>query len=181
MKSRTPPLLALALNAIDDADARLVLSDAIEEARWRNARLERLGAIVPIHLGRDLGQQDAIAVAAVLLFGTWSKKPWPIVDRCRVRQPRFERERRPVIAFVDGHNAGSPTALVFASVNAHSSRVTFELEPPPDLRALLRDAMDERRLLRVVGTNDESRWVATCLVEARVDEMRFRLGGLVTG
>lgn len=109
----TEQLCALALAAIDDADARIVLADAIEESGWWHPvlteprdpttglrmgmrmvgqipwqdREEFIGAIQMSALG--LGTRCR-AIAAVLLFGSWPTS-WPLAEMCRPMRERAER------------------------------------------------------------------------------------------
>lgn len=79
-------LLALALQAVDDEDARRVLADAIEEAGWDDERARSLGGFAGRPLGVDPWREllrsgmpfPARAVVAVLLFGGWDDEPWPV-------------------------------------------------------------------------------------------------------
>ncbi|HET9045076.1 MAG TPA: hypothetical protein VFN70_18100 [Burkholderiales bacterium] len=97
-------LLALALRAIDDADALPVLGDAIQEAAWFDKRVGQLMRPCPQssrrrarafeRRDRELwfaglpgnfarwtakpGRAFARAVAAVLLFGDWQTWRWPL-------------------------------------------------------------------------------------------------------
>jgi hypothetical protein len=88
-------LCRLALAAIDDADARPVLSDALEETGWWDERVE--GAVEPkfnrrvwttatlswvmVERGDRPNLYLASAVAAVLLFGDWPTS-WPLASAC---------------------------------------------------------------------------------------------------
>lgn len=78
-------LLPLALAAIEDADARLVLADAIEENGWWD---ERAWAVLPLIPWGSDGARRWIALpdaprafAGVLLFGAWSTEMWPAADQ----------------------------------------------------------------------------------------------------
>lgn len=96
----TEQICALALAAIDSADARIVLADAIDESGWWDERLseprnergyfyreyprqdrsEFLGAIR--HGAQSLGTRR-LCIAVVLLFRQWPTR-WELVERCRV-------------------------------------------------------------------------------------------------
>lgn len=83
-------LLSLALQAVDDEDARVVLGDAIEESGWTPpARLPSGPYAIEEALGMRTEWPDAwaLAVAAVLLFGDWSTEMWPVAERCWVFPP----------------------------------------------------------------------------------------------
>lgn len=91
-------LMPLALAAIDDAEARLVLADAIEESGWWD---DRAWAVLPLLPWGSDGQRrwlalpsSPIALAAVLLFGGWSTEMWPAARRCL--EPIDERVLRAV-------------------------------------------------------------------------------------
>lgn len=74
-------LLPLALAAIEDADARLVLADALEESGWWD---DRLDAFLYAFRAGISTESDAAAIAAVMLFGGWSEDMWPAGRRCRL-------------------------------------------------------------------------------------------------
>lgn len=87
MKPET--LCALALAAIVDADARVVLLDAIEESGWWDDRLSAWGARRPLHYLDD----DAVhAIAAVLLFGDWPTS-WQLAAECQAETDEELRSR----------------------------------------------------------------------------------------
>jgi hypothetical protein len=89
-------LLSLALAAIDDPEARIVLADALIESDWDDELVWTtewyLGDPSPPHGRRLWSDADvcyhrdhAFAVAAVLLFGEWEgaeagRYPWPVVQ-----------------------------------------------------------------------------------------------------
>lgn len=83
-------LLPLALAAIEDTDARLVLADALEESGWWDHRLryglssgdDREQWIAMLSWPGALGGEHAMGIAAVLLFGGWSTEMWPAARRC---------------------------------------------------------------------------------------------------
>jgi len=87
-------LCSLALAAIDDVDAHVVLDDALEERdeTWETyaRRMTWMPGVDLIALYRN----RAKVISAVLLFGdwtstTWSNRlelPWPIAERCRLRR-----------------------------------------------------------------------------------------------
>lgn len=85
-------LLALALRAIDDADARVVLADVLLETDWWDDRLTKPGFTLRAHARalpdgvhffkttaspHKVSATRARAIAAVLLFGEWSTAMWP--------------------------------------------------------------------------------------------------------
>lgn len=91
-------ILALALDACYDDDAKLVLSDAIEETGWRaSIRYPEPGEELYSNVGkllalvtwwvdgddRPLNREHCRAIAAVLLFRDWPTS-WPLAKRCRV-------------------------------------------------------------------------------------------------
>ena len=93
--AKPPDLLPLALAAIDLPDARIVLSDALEESGWWDPRVivnfAAMGtgyARDPAHLRHMLREHPAwaftasLGIACVLLFGDWSTEPWPLPQRC---------------------------------------------------------------------------------------------------
>lgn len=85
-------LCALALAAVDDEDARLVLADAIEQSGWetveRRTQLGQLfdnrrkhrGTLSEMLTRRSAGQWRS-ALAAVLLCGDWPTS-WPLATAC---------------------------------------------------------------------------------------------------
>lgn len=75
-------LCALALAAIDDADARVVLADGMLEIETPE-RQRIMTRMVPMWMGWDLSPSWASAIAAVLLFGDWPTR-WPLAQRCEV-------------------------------------------------------------------------------------------------
>lgn len=98
----TPPahLLPLALEAMTSPDACEVLEDAIQESGWsdwtRVARLlwfdgevrkwEDYVAERTCFPGRIITRTTARAIAAVLLFGSWSEERWPLVEAHEARR-----------------------------------------------------------------------------------------------
>jgi hypothetical protein len=93
-------LLPLALRAIDDPDARLVLADVLLETGWWDERLTRPGFRwespnglpegVHFFPDKDRGMTKgtmsatrARGIATVLLFGGWSDTMWPVVERAK--------------------------------------------------------------------------------------------------
>lgn len=82
-------ILALALQACDDPDAREVLHDAIEESGWRASipypeQATPAGRWLALHSwwvddgDRPLNRDHCRAIAAVLLFRDWSTEMWPV-------------------------------------------------------------------------------------------------------
>lgn len=109
-------LCALALAAIDDAETRQVLADAIEETGWWDERAEGTdwiksgggstriwstadGGWVMVRRG-DRGLFFSRAIAAVLLFGGWPTS-WPLADRCETLSGRWAREHREMVRRLD--------------------------------------------------------------------------------
>lgn len=98
MSRPVPELVArLALQAIDDETALPVLGDAVQEARWSDRRVidlmyrgrarenETAATVIRsmwreqfAHFSAHPTPEWARAVAAVGLFGRWSKRPWRI-------------------------------------------------------------------------------------------------------
>jgi hypothetical protein len=87
----------VALQAITDSDARVVLADALELSGWWDDRCRGfpVGPDTPILLWRnarkkwdavergDRGPEHARAVATVLLFGGWPTTRWALAETCR--------------------------------------------------------------------------------------------------
>ena len=84
-------ILALALAAIDDVDARVVLADAIEESGWRSQYRDAAGgAEWMVHYDPPDLQVPAFYVAELLTMG-WHNpddpaneaEAWHVVEACR--------------------------------------------------------------------------------------------------
>lgn len=75
-------LCALALQAIEDADARVVLDDFLQESTWWGDNFHHIMK-VDGYRWREHGA-TASCVAAVLLFGDWPTR-WELAERCEVR------------------------------------------------------------------------------------------------
>ncbi len=73
-------LLALAMQAMHDPAALVVLQDALEETGFERHRFY-FGDLRPVATANadGVGHLEARAVAAVLLFGEWSTDPWSLV------------------------------------------------------------------------------------------------------
>lgn len=120
-------LLALALQAIDDPDAREVLQDALLE-HGPSVTVEEILSTVPPTVRVEIDSKTfswptprlavtpfdrlfARALAAVLLFGDWSTETWPLFRRCRTVR---------IFAATDVQISINGHPLVFESLEWHA-------------------------------------------------------------
>lgn len=120
------PPEALLFAALEDVDARRVLSDLVEESGYWAARRVAIGRLYrsrgPNRRKEGARRADAarvaneasfaVALLASVLFGDWSRQPWPLVVAWRAAARESDLEYRKLLTAAMRGTFSAPVGTV---------------------------------------------------------------------